>query len=775
MGSVHVAILFYLYFTESAGSIPSQGGVVTPDDLVQLYGSAEVQKVLRRTSLFASVDLDQLDSPVKQKVFYSNVANLLYAHALMVYFVNVSASEKTGKGGGSHGIVEGTFPSIQTSRILQFTYFTKVGYLIGQLGLVSCFDLHHTILRRGLTTPTLIKGAAFRARLAPVRPDPWFKYAPPTPDPRLVYVVHDGRVSSPIPAPLTVSDFESTIRTAEQTYINSTIVINGGRKEILLPHWLYENRDNLGDLIWEEGSVPSGSTPFGRLSDVSFLNYIQTHLEKDKADWLKPYADVTDPSKSKKIALVSQADSLKLGYNFGSKSQSSSPGKSSPRTSPKTKRRGLSREMSRKELSLLPSFQEGISSKTLHSFTPDTVAFIKQRTPLISAVVHLVCPASSTSLTGKTGKAIGFEEESTKKDFDERSESILRDEQEVPIKRSFIQSLMSKPGKPGGSPTHRRNTSVDEQLRARQDPWRKQFDEMLSHVDEFPPLKRYLSARLAPFEAVIAWDLPRPRKQSHETGMKSPSELVEGKEFPVGLQRLAALCSTSNEVGAACSFAMKKLIEEGRANEAVRFLSSEPASCNTHQVRFLKDFVIACVFVNSYTEILSLGKSGEDAKPKFETQNPVALLSQLSDTELAARLTLSSLHNWPVDMCVDLLSYCYHHIPPSSILTSIISDKLRKMRVYSRIMATCKSPLRGFESENAWKTWSNLAKDTESKADYVMDVLLTTKQFDLIRHWVEVHSLESRFSQQIEVEYLFDLLEGHTSDPITAHQVRTHL
>ena len=753
-------ILLSLYIADCPTSIPSQGGVVTPDDLVHMYNSPEVQKILQKTARFASIDLSLLDSPIKRMVFFANVANLLYAHALMVYFV--SLSNDRGSGRGPHGIAESDIlmvPSIQSSKTLQFTYFTKVGYRIGQLGLVSCFDLHHTILRRGLP---LERGMEVKARLEPVNPDPWFVYAPLTPDPRLLYVIHDGRLTSPVPSPLTMDEFESTIKAAEQSYINSAIMINMGRKALYLPQWLYENREHLGKLIWEEGSIPADSAQSG---DVWFLSYIQNRIEKDKADWLKPYADVTDPVKSRKVIFVCEADSLKLGYNFGSKAASSPPNKS-PRGSPKMRRKGLSREMSRKELSLLPMFQEEPTCGTRHSFTPETMAFIKQRSPLISALVHLVSPAPSTSLPGKTRKT-GTEDETG------------IDEVELSVKKSFIQSLRSK--KPGGSPTHKRSTSVDEQqmqLRLKQDPWRRQYDEVLSHFDSFHPLRRYLTARLTCFEALIAWDTPHPHREgtkpSTETGARSPTETIDGKEFPVSLRRLAALSTTSSEVGEASSFVMKKLVEDDRMGEAVHFLSSEPAIGNVHRVRFLKDVAICSLFVASYKEIgQSSGEEEEGAalKPKMAAQNSVSLLSQLSDTELAARLTLSSLQHWPVDVCVDLLSFCYHHVSPSSTLNTIISEKLQRMRVYSQIMSTCSSSHHVSATERPWRNWSELEKDTESRPDYVMGVLLTTKKFELIRQWVEVHSLEARFSQQIEVEYLFDLLEGHNSDPITAHQV----
>ena len=46
-----------------------------------------------------------------------------------------------------------------------------------------------------------------------------------------------------------------------------------------------------------------------------------------------------------------------------------------------------------------------------------------------------------------------------------------------------------------------------------------------------------------------------------------------------------------------------------------------------------------------------------------------------------------------------------------------------------------------------------------------------SKVYSLVRKWVDVHELGSEFVQQIEVDYLFDLLEGSIPDSITAHQV----
>jgi len=155
---------------------------------------------------------------------------------------------------------------------------------------------------------------------------------------------------------------------------------------------------------------------------------------------------------------------------------------------------------------------------------------------------------------------------------------------------------------------------------------------------------------------------------------------------------------------------------------------------------------------------------------------PVALLSQLSDQELAARLALASLCNWPVEICVDILSYCVHHLPPASPLFSVLSEKLKKMQVYARVMDTCESPFppvstHWHTTRSPWRSWSDLSSDSESRPDYVLRIMLGSKAFALARKWSAVHNLQQSVTQQIEVDYMFDLLEGDSPDPIAAQQV----
>ena len=171
-------------------------------------------------------------------------------------------------------------------------------------------------------------------------------------------------------------------------------------------------------------------------------------------------------------------------------------------------------------------------------------------------------------------------------------------------------------------------------------------------------------------------------------------------------------------------------------------------------MHLLSDLALSSAFVENYSEVLTLGQSGEMAHDTLTTAvSPLTLLFQLSDTEMAARLVLSSLHNWPVDICHNLLSFCLHHLPPSSPLLRVVQGKLERIAVYASIMDRCRSLLftrsakqkRG--EQKSWKRWSDLASDSESRPQYVLDVLLAEKAFDLARKWVSVHNLSQSITQ----------------------------
>ena len=67
---------------------------------------------------------------------------------------------------------------------------------------------------------------------APVKPDPWAQFSPSSPDPRILFAVHAGPASSPLPLPLHPDDFSSSLKTAERRYLSRTVRVDVAAKEV---------------------------------------------------------------------------------------------------------------------------------------------------------------------------------------------------------------------------------------------------------------------------------------------------------------------------------------------------------------------------------------------------------------------------------------------------------------------------------------------------------------------------------------------------------------
>ncbi len=71
----------------------------------------------------------------------------------------------------------------------------------------SLYDLHYTVLRQGLTPPKLDnKGVLLLRPPHMLQYDRWAEFMLTTPDPRVIYVISNGTMSSPTPRVTTPTD-----------------------------------------------------------------------------------------------------------------------------------------------------------------------------------------------------------------------------------------------------------------------------------------------------------------------------------------------------------------------------------------------------------------------------------------------------------------------------------------------------------------------------------------------------------------------------------------
>ena len=107
--------------------------MIGPLNLLSASQTTEMKKILSCTSQLASVSLSSLrNQPNRQIAFFCNVVNLLYAHAIITFLQWEGQEEGWKLFGGTH-ISLGV---LQSDRVVQSLLFSRVGYHIGDLGLV---------------------------------------------------------------------------------------------------------------------------------------------------------------------------------------------------------------------------------------------------------------------------------------------------------------------------------------------------------------------------------------------------------------------------------------------------------------------------------------------------------------------------------------------------------------------------------------------------------------------------------------------------------------
>lgn len=141
----------------------SHDGTVTTEELLTIYKSPKMKKLVSKTHLLSSVDLQTLNTTAEQVSFYCNIVNFLYAHCLMVCVAGEQGGSETADRILQQSMVSLT--ELQRSPVLQAGLFSQLGYHIGQLGLISCHDLHYSILRRGLSATRIAKSIPLHCRL----------------------------------------------------------------------------------------------------------------------------------------------------------------------------------------------------------------------------------------------------------------------------------------------------------------------------------------------------------------------------------------------------------------------------------------------------------------------------------------------------------------------------------------------------------------------------------------------------------------------------------
>ena len=367
-----------------------------------------------------------------------------------------------------------------------------------------------------------------------------------------------------------------------------------------------------------------------------------------------------------------------------------------------------------------------------YMFTNETMDFVRTQSKLLGSLVVLLCPPENSPSHQQLDMPASDGQVIPETDEVEREMKVWEKEKEVEMQRAtaFAQTVSHHPPPAAAAvrPPLRRTHSMSEDpvLNRPCHIWREVFDSVMTHFDDETPLKEFMMCRLKSFEGILPWD-----RLIQEASVEGDTF---GKDPEINLRRLAVLPCRSMELSHACSLVVRKLLKRGLSDSILRFVTKEPVANNNDQVRFAIDLALTSSF----------SKLVED-KGVNQDFDPLMLLYQLTDPELAARLTLSSLEVWTVETCVDLLTLCFYHLPLSSTFLNLVDRRLKQLQTYLKIMDVVNDPLSDTEEEDVtapWNHWAALASDTNKKPDYVLGILLMNKAFSLAREWARVHDLD---------------------------------
>ena len=113
-------------------------------------------------------------------------------------------------------------------------------------------------------------------------------------------------------------------------------------------------------------------------------------------------------------------------------------------------------------------------------------------------------------------------------------------------------------------------------------------------------------------------------------------------------------------------------------------------------------------------------------------------------------MILKWLKFWPLDVCLDLLFMCKHHVGDDKELQAQINDQYTRYKLYESVLKVDKT----------WNEWQDLEEALRSDPILVIKKLLQdTRQFDLAKRLTVTFSLPVSILKEIDTSHLEFLLE----------------
>ncbi|XP_033125838.1 zinc finger FYVE domain-containing protein 26-like isoform X2 [Anneissia japonica] len=229
-------------------------------------GMPEWFEISAATCELQVVDLDLLLTNDDKICFFTNLLNLLLVHAAIEHIqgqmkMNISPTNHTKHEslGCKSSLKDWNVQepgSCSSSTLDRLLYYSNIAYKVGQIGVISAFDLRFSVLHNDLPAPALLGPILKQLQSGLGKCLPWQSYVP-GPESRLLFVIANSCFSSPILQVLEEDNLNMQLTDAMRAYLDYHVSVDHDKMQITIPQQLaWFRKDFTGKNLQE--NVESG-------------------------------------------------------------------------------------------------------------------------------------------------------------------------------------------------------------------------------------------------------------------------------------------------------------------------------------------------------------------------------------------------------------------------------------------------------------------------------------------------------------------------------------
>ncbi|XP_076441937.1 uncharacterized protein LOC143280973 isoform X2 [Babylonia areolata] len=726
----------------------------------QLVKGEHYQQMITRVKSLQAVDLSLLDSREMRLCFFANLLNLMTIHYHLYNIKQCAEAQTRGRGEGFSSGLKG----LDGHHLLDMV--TKLGafcYHVGQLGMLSLFDLKCVMMHHGQNLSKRWKSLIISGTHKLAAEDPMAVFMPPA-EPRLLFVVSDGCLSSPPIQVLESDKLRSQLDSAAKSYLKHAVRLDPEKGQISLP--LLLTALSLDSPVKKDSSM----TLYDNL-----LNFVSINADPTQTQQLEDLTrgeegegagqqETGSGSQKTPPPEVSLSDfSTDFGYVFKMEDVSVEAIQSNPAP----------------EVSTPPRFPGSLHLDTQQGSTPST-----PDSPIMSPFLpqHFLLESSGSQADSKVSMAEPASYQLTPVTLDYvRETSGL-----VATLLTLLCSDELDDNETHFTEDHFPATSIPRH-RASSDISVVDIRSYRYHclVDDFPILQRHLLTYIVPLAGADNPEISR----SGDPVLKFVTNVID-EDVKVCMFSLHDSLQFLDMLHTMTSRLMAKRYWQ-RLIPVLRSIPEVVMETYPH-LQLLHDFVVSC-WAKEFTSSLppAVSRPSKGGSPGSE----VSLLHQLRRMycpNTQARLVMAVCDRLPVDWGLDLLQLCLSQ-PIQPQLRSAVQAKLHHLTVYHKITSCLKtqqvrlsmqqpditlsakvepSPavteqLQKLAKFEDWRYTTQMSQDDPRE---VMEVLIQAGDLGLTRDWARLHKLPSDMMTEIEVLYMVSLMKTGGSDTLPVYQ-----